>query len=100
MHANTGKHTNISFISIKGKRISHFPIVFEQLKRDFSHLQKLTYVNTNKEANCWEVSVHYLYVCAGVCEVCDDSKHVLFPSLSVCSGMDVINQPAHLSHTC
>lgn len=81
---------NISFISIKGKQISHFPIVFEQLKRDFSHLQKLTYVNASEEANCWEVSVHYLYVCAGVCEVCDDSMHVLLPSLFVCR----CNKPA------
>lgn len=37
----TQGNVHIPSIPTKGRQISHFPIVFEQLKRDSSRLQKL-----------------------------------------------------------
>lgn len=93
----TQENVQISFIPKKGKQISHFPIMFEQLKRDSSRLQKLM-LTLAKNLIAGRCGCATLYVCSGVCKECDDSMHILLPSLCV-HQMDVINQPALLNHT-
>lgn len=95
----TQGNVRIPYIPTKGKQISHFPIMFEELKRDSSRLQKLMFTLV-KNLIAGSRRCATLCVCTGVCKECDDSVHILLPSLSVCRPMEVINQPAHLSHTC